>query len=59
PACKEPSTKVKPLLEKTDNQLLQESEDEGSLIKSVPASRGCLGQSPTTRQTNLVLAAFG
>ncbi|WVZ55752.1 hypothetical protein U9M48_006375 [Paspalum notatum var. saurae] len=54
PACKEQPTQEKPVIKKTDDRLYPEQEDEGSLIKSVPASRGCLGQSLTTRQTNLV-----
>ena len=54
PACKEPSKKVDLLLEEPGNELHQEQEDDMSLIKTVPVSRGCLGQSPTTRQINLV-----
>ena len=54
PACKELSTQEKPVIKEPDDRLYPEQEDEGSLIKSVPASRGCLGQSLTTRQTNLV-----
>ena len=54
PACKELQTQEKPMIKKTDDRLYPEQENWGSLIKSVPASRGCLGQSLTTRQTNLV-----
>jgi hypothetical protein len=46
-------TQEQPLIEEPNNELHQEQEDGVSLIKSVPASRGCLGQSLTTRQTNL------
>ena len=53
PACKELPTQKKPVIKEPDDRLYLEPEDEGSLIKSVPASRGCLGQSLTTRQTNV------
>ncbi|WVZ54510.1 hypothetical protein U9M48_005296 [Paspalum notatum var. saurae] len=54
PACKELSMQEKPVIKEPGDRLYPEPEDEGSLIKSVPDSRGCLGQSLTTRQTNLV-----
>ena len=40
PACKEPSKKADPLLEEPGNELHQEQEDDMSLIKTVPVSRG-------------------
>ncbi|WVZ80150.1 hypothetical protein U9M48_027649, partial [Paspalum notatum var. saurae] len=40
PACKELSTQEKPVIKESGNRLYSEQEDEGSLIKSVPASRG-------------------
>ncbi|WVZ97536.1 hypothetical protein U9M48_043062 [Paspalum notatum var. saurae] len=40
PACKELSTQEKPVIKEPDDRLYPEQEDEGSLIKSVPASRG-------------------
>ncbi|WVZ81899.1 hypothetical protein U9M48_029225 [Paspalum notatum var. saurae] len=39
PACKELSTQEKPVIKESDDRLYPEQEDEGSLIKSVPASR--------------------
>ncbi|WVZ52435.1 hypothetical protein U9M48_003490 [Paspalum notatum var. saurae] len=58
PACKELSTQEKPVIKKPGDRLYPEPEDEGSLIKSVLVSRGCLGQSLTTRQTKFSLLVF-
>ncbi|WVZ50600.1 hypothetical protein U9M48_001840 [Paspalum notatum var. saurae] len=58
PACKELSTQKKPVIKEPDDRLYLKQEDERSLIESVPASRGCLGQSLTTRKTNLSLLVF-
>ncbi|WVZ94533.1 hypothetical protein U9M48_040414, partial [Paspalum notatum var. saurae] len=40
PACKELSTQEKPVIKEPGDRLYPEPEDEGSLIKSVLASRG-------------------
>ena len=55
----EGQTQEQMLIEQPDEEPLHQElvspqpKDEGSLIISIPASRDCLGQSPTTRQTNV------
>ncbi|WVZ64060.1 hypothetical protein U9M48_013631 [Paspalum notatum var. saurae] len=51
----EEPTQDLPLIEKPDDKWNREQEDGVSLISSVPVTRGCLGQSLTTRQTNFSL----
>ena len=52
-SAKEGSAQELLWIDKPNNELHQEQEEYVSLIISVPVSRGCLGWSLTTRQTNL------